>query len=214
MLRDDPGPSAAALTVSFPRRTWGSGWLWSRSWGCWRRLRLPRLLVWLCQALTPMLVGGVSVGGLGCSVGAVPTGCSGRDWAAQRRLAGGVPLGAADPSPGQGAPPCLTGERAGGSLHCAQARLAQELRAISGCCCAWGHWPWLSQVCWPCSMCGRLCPCGAPGDASCLLSASQNNYRIDPNQELLAMGKRLLGEGGQGVGCCGAEGMDTHRKSV
>lgn len=40
----------------------------------------------------------------------------------------------------------------------------------------------------------------ALGDAAPLLPASQNDYRIDPNQELLAMGKRLLGAAGQGVG--------------
>lgn len=40
----------------------------------------------------------------------------------------------------------------------------------------------------------------ALGDAAPLLPASQNDYRIDPNQELLAMGKRPLRAAGQGVG--------------
>lgn len=53
---------------------------------------------------------------------------------------------------------------------------------------------------------GTFCLWKARGKAAHLLSASQNDYRIDPNQELLAMGKRPLGAGGQGVGirpeCC------------
>lgn len=47
---------------------------------------------------------------------------------------------------------------------------------------------------------GTFCLWKARGKAAHLLSASQNDYRIDPNQELLAMGKRPLGAGEQGVG--------------
>ena len=52
----------------------------------------------------------------------------------------------------------------------------------------------------PLHACGRLCLQEARGDAARLLAASQNDYRIDPNQELLAMGKSPLGAGGQGWG--------------
>ncbi|XP_051491111.1 sodium-independent sulfate anion transporter isoform X4 [Apus apus] len=44
MVEGDLCPLVVTLTVSFPPRTWGSGWPWSRSWACWRPLRLPRLL--------------------------------------------------------------------------------------------------------------------------------------------------------------------------
>lgn len=80
LLRGDPRPSVAPLTASFPPRTWGSGWPWSRSWASWRPLRLPRLLVRLHQ--TPTLREGVSAGGLGCRGGCCSHGGSGRDWAA------------------------------------------------------------------------------------------------------------------------------------
>lgn len=38
-------------------------------------------------------------------------------------------------------------------------------------------------------------PVGASGQPQHLLSASQNGYRIDPNQELLAVGKSCLVRG-------------------
>ena len=58
--------------------------------------------------------------GFGCRGGCCSHGGTGRDWAARvepgswRGLAGGVPWDAADPLPW--APPCLTGERAGGGV--------------------------------------------------------------------------------------------------
>ena len=108
------------------------------------------------------------------------------------------------PSPGQAAPPCLMGEQAGGSLRCAQPKVAQELSVVSGCSCARGvpgQGPRLCQALLALLRArGGLCLREAQGDAAYLLSASQNDYRIDPNQELLAMGKRPLGAGGQGVG--------------
>lgn len=85
LLRGDPHPSVATLTASFPPRTWGSGWPWSRSWACWRRLQLPRLLVWLHQAPTPALSGGVFAGGLGCWGRCCSHRGSGRDWAAHAK---------------------------------------------------------------------------------------------------------------------------------
>lgn len=67
------------------------------------------------------------------------------------------------------------------------------------CAGAWSLWLCQVLLALLCA-CGWLCPGEAQDDATCLLSASQNDYRIDPNQELLAMGKRPLRAGEQGLG--------------
>lgn len=205
MLWGDPPPSVAALTASFPPRTWGSGWPWSRSWACWRPLRLPRLLVWLllCSWRGGVCRGLGVLGGGGCC----SHGHSGRDWAArgtgtQEGSCGAMPT----PSPGQAAPPGLAGEGAGGSLHCAQAKFAQELSVVPRAAPApggvLGRGPTaVPGAAGPLRVHGGLFPeREARGDAARLLSASQNDYRIDPNQELLALGKRPLGAAAQGEG--------------
>lgn len=120
------------------------------------------------------------------------------------------PQGAADPSPGRAAAPRR------GVLHCAWLEFAQGLSVVWGCSggagigvLGWGCWvggcwvrgcwggvPRLSQALLA-LLCahGRLCPWDALRGATRLLSASQNDYKIDPSQELLALGKRPLGAG-------------------
>uniref|UniRef100_A0A493SVG8 Solute carrier family 26 member 11 n=1 Tax=Anas platyrhynchos platyrhynchos TaxID=8840 RepID=A0A493SVG8_ANAPP len=91
---------------------------------------------------------------------------------------------------------------AGGSLRRTWPGFGQELSAVPGCCtlgCQDGA-PFLPPVLPPLRVHGGLSLQEARGDAAPLLPASQNDYRIDPNQELLAMGKRPLGAAGQGVG--------------
>lgn len=155
----------------------------------------------------PVLVaGGCLQGAWGAGGGCCSHGCSGRDWAArgtgtQEGSRGAMPT----PSPGQAAPPGLAGEGAGGSPRCAQAKFAQELSVVPRAAPVPGGVPGRGPTAVP-GAAGPLRACGglflreARGDAARLLSASQNDYRIDPNQELLALGKRPLGAGGQGEG--------------
>lgn len=144
--------------------------------------------------------GGSLRGAWGAGEGAVPTGAE--EWT-------GLPMGPGpkrglmgrcQPSPHARQLPPVRGV-GWGSPRCAQPEFGKELsivpRAVPAPGGSWDGVPRLSQALpAPFRARGGLCLWEARGDATHLLSASQNDYRIDPNQELLALGKRLLGAGG------------------
>lgn len=173
-----PPPACAgsqpALTGSFPPRTWGSGWPWCRSWACWRPSPSPRLLVGLCQGHA-LCSQGVSVGAWGAGEGsarawgagegAVPFRGTGREWA---------------PVHGVGC-----GEH---SWNLPRRWVLSWAAPVPEGCQDRAH---TVPVTAPCAW--QVVPVETSGQGQHLLSASQNGYRIDPDQELLALGKSCLG---------------------